>query len=113
MKVVKAYIVQDSTQINDQKSFLACNSTKDSLTIYLAKQLIGTKKIKRIMTVTRVSVQTNYVSGSTLDASTQEEADTLMILHAVSASSEGYNVDIYSQDTDVLLLAFLQSTTAT
>ena len=37
--------------------------------------------------------------------STQEEADTLMIHHAVEDASNGMNVHIYSQDTDVLLLA--------
>ncbi len=37
--------------------------------------------------------------------SSQEEADTLMILHAVEARELGYTVHIYTQDTDVLLLA--------
>ena len=38
--------------------------------------------------------------------STHEEADTLMIhMHAVEVASNGMNVHIYSQDTDVLLLA--------
>ena len=39
------------------------------------------------------------------DVSSQEEADTLMILHAVQAAKAGFAVHIYSQDTDVLLLA--------
>ena len=37
--------------------------------------------------------------------STQEEAHTLMIHHAVEVASNGMNVHIYSQDTDVLSLA--------
>ena len=37
--------------------------------------------------------------------STQEEADTLMIHHAVEVASNGVNVLIYSQDMDVLLFA--------
>ena len=37
--------------------------------------------------------------------STQEEADTLMIHHAVEVASNGINVHIYPQDTDVLFLA--------
>ncbi len=37
--------------------------------------------------------------------STQEEADTLMIHHAVEVASNGMNVNIYPQDTDVLFLA--------
>ena len=37
--------------------------------------------------------------------STQEEADTLSIHHAVEVASNGMNVHIYPQDTDVLFLA--------
>jgi len=37
--------------------------------------------------------------------STQEEADTLMILHAAEVARSGFIVHIYSQDIDVLLLA--------
>ena len=39
------------------------------------------------------------------DVSSQEEADTLMILHASEAAKTGCTVHIYSQDTDVLILA--------
>ena len=37
--------------------------------------------------------------------STQEEADTLLILYAVTVSCQGNTVHIYSCDTDVLVLA--------
>ena len=37
--------------------------------------------------------------------STQEEADTLVIHHAVEVASNGMNVHIYPQDMDVLFLA--------
>ena len=37
--------------------------------------------------------------------STQEEADTLMIHHDVEVASNGMNVHMYPQDTDVLFLA--------
>ena len=37
--------------------------------------------------------------------STHEEADTLVIHHAVEIASNGMNVHIYPQDTDVLSLA--------
>ena len=37
--------------------------------------------------------------------STQEEADNLMIQHAVQVASNGMHVHIYSQDTDVQPLA--------
>jgi len=39
------------------------------------------------------------------DVSSREEADTLMILHTVEAANARFAVHIYSQDTDVLLLA--------
>ena len=37
--------------------------------------------------------------------STQEEADALMIHHAVEVASNGMNIHIYPQNTDVLFLA--------
>lgn len=37
--------------------------------------------------------------------SPQEEADTLMILHAVDTAAYSDSVHIYTQDSDVLLLA--------
>ena len=37
--------------------------------------------------------------------STQEEADTLLILHAVAVSHQGNTVHIYSCVTDMLVLA--------
>ena len=61
------------------------------------------------MTATRLSVMTNYYDNLHITGvSTQEEAATctLMVLHAadVAASTQDV-VHIYSQDTDVLLLA--------
>ena len=57
------------------------------------------------MTATRQEVMTNYEYEAMPSASIQEEAETLMIHHAVEVASNGMNVHIYSQDTDVLLLA--------
>ena len=37
--------------------------------------------------------------------STQEEADTLLILYAVAVTHQGNTVHIYSCDTDMLVLA--------
>ena len=48
---------------------------------------------------------TNYECETMPGVSTHEEADTLMIHHAVEVASNVMNVHIYSQDTDVLLLA--------
>jgi len=57
------------------------------------------------MTVTRQSVTTNFECLTTSRVSTQEEADTLMIMQAAEVARSGFVVHIYSQDTDVLLLA--------
>jgi hypothetical protein len=104
VKGTKSYIVQDSTGIKDKKMFLASSSTKDSLTLYLSHQLIRYSNVK-VMTATRQEVMTNYECETMTSVSTQEEADTLMIYHAVEVAGNGMNVHIYSQDTDVLLLA--------
>ena len=104
VKGSKSYIVQDSTGIKDKKMFLASSSTKDLLTLYLSHQLIRYSTVK-VMTATRQEVKTNYECETMTGVSTQEEADTLIIYHAVEVTSNGMNVHIYSQDTDVLLLA--------
>ena len=57
------------------------------------------------MPATRKEVMANYEVETMTGVSTQEEADTLIIYHAVEVASNGMNVHIYSQDTDVLLLA--------
>ena len=44
--------------------------------------------------------------------STQEEADTLMIHHAVEVATNGMNVHIYPQDTDVLFFGSTKDTTS-
>ena len=59
------------------------------------------------MTATRLSVMTNYYDNLYITGvSAQEEAATLMVLHAVDVATSIQDVvHIYSQDTDVLLLA--------
>ena len=59
------------------------------------------------MTATRLSVMTNYYDNLHITGvSTQEEAATLMVLHAVDVATSTQDVvHIYLQDTDVLLLA--------
>src|SRR6266536_586131 len=47
----------------------------------------------------------NYDCYVATGVSTQEEADIIMILHAVEIASAAGNVHIYKQDIDVLLLA--------
>ena len=102
VRITKSFIVQDTTGIKDNNTFLAI--TKDSLMLYLSHQLIRYSDVK-VMTATRQEVMTNYECEAMPSASMQEEADTLMIHHAVEVASNGMNVHIYSQDTDMLLLA--------
>ena len=52
---------------------------------------------------------TNYECEIMTSVSTHEEADTRMIHHAVQVASNGMIVHIYSQDTDVLLLALYRT----
>ena len=56
-----------------------------------------------IITATHDGVMSNKVGNINPGISTQEEANTLMILHAVEAARAGSIVHIYSQDTDVFL----------
>ena len=104
VKAIRSYIVEDSTAINDKSLFLSSNATKDSLTLYLAQQLINQSSIQKLVTVTRSSVMKNSDVYVSTGVSTQEEADTIMVLHAVEVARSRLDVHIYSQDTDVLLL---------
>ena len=100
---LKGFKVEDGTKIKDAKSFLGSTVTKDSLTLYLARKLVSHAQLS-IIAATRENVLSN-MSGYIPAPSSQEEADTLMILYAVEAAKSGYTIHIYSQDTDVLLLA--------
>ena len=66
---IRSYKVEYSTRIRDKKMFLASNETKDSLTLYLAQQLVDTSTVVNMMTATRESVMTNYESHLTVEAS--------------------------------------------
>ena len=94
VRITKSYIVQDSTGIKDNNTFLAI--TKHSLMLYLSRQLIRYSAVK-VMTATRQEVMTNYECEAMPSASTQEEVDTLMIHHAVEVGSNGMNVHIFTR----------------
>ena len=94
-------IIDDKTAID---SILSSRKTKDRLTLYLAKKLFNNSN-ERIVTVTREGVRSNNNEvNPTTPVSTQEEADTLMIIHAVEIVQTGFSVDFFSQDTDWLVL---------
>jgi len=73
--------------------------------MYLAQQLIDKSASDNLVTVTCRGVMANSNCSISTSVSTQEEADTLMILHAVEVAQTGMRIHFYSQDTDVLLLA--------
>ena len=59
-----------------------------------------------VVTVTRLGVKSN-VDGyhPSTPVSSQAEADTLMILHAIELTSDNKSVHFLTQDTDVMILA--------
>lgn len=99
-------IIEDSTPLQGKRDIMSNNKTKDRLTVYLSDKLIQKSK-RKIVTATRESVQSNSpdIQPKT-GISTQEEADTLVVLHALEITSTGASVDFFTQDTDwfVLLL---------
>ena len=99
----RGYKVEDSTPIKDLKSFLNSKETKASLTSYLAQKTVQVCKVPTLFH-THKGVFSAHESAVRI-RSTQEEADTLMILYAVALGGLGITVHIYSSDTDILVLA--------
>ncbi len=99
----KGYKVDDTTRIKDFKSFLSTKETKANLVLYLAQKAVQLC-IVPITTHTEKGVFSSQPNMVNIP-STQEEADTLLILYAVAVSRQGNTVHIYSCDTDVLVLA--------
>jgi hypothetical protein len=85
---------------------MACSKTKDSLTDYLANKILDHFKSQdtEVIVSTQRGARSNQGNVDHL-SSTQEEADTLLLLHALHAVRSGTEVQIISPDTDVLLLA--------
>ena len=105
----RAYIVDDISPIHDSKLFLANNKTKNSLTFYLANKVLQLKI--PVVTVTRLHVKSNMINVQPpTGVSTQEEADTLIILHTVEISKAGSTVRIMTQDIDVMVLTLRRLT---
>ena len=67
-----------------------------------------------LVTVTRLHVKSNMNDVQPLtDVSTQEEADTLIMLHAAEISKAGKNAHIITQDTDDMVLDLRRLTQTT
>ena len=108
---VISYHVEDNTPITkiSVKQFLSSTSTKDELTVYLAKKALhhfeGTAKV--LIVTSRQDALSNGIDVQHLImSSSQEEADTKIILHSLNAVRRGATeLYIQSPDTDVFILA--------
>ena len=101
--------VEDNTPIGkvSEKEFLSGIHTKDQLTVYLAKKALQHFQGKpNIFIITsRQDVHSNSIDVKHLYSS-QEEADTRIILHSLDAVQRGATqLYIESPDTDVFVLA--------
>ena len=78
--------------MKDIKKVMASKKSKDSLTLFLADKLM-TSCNKPVVTVTRRDVLANRPDlKCSAGKSTQEEADTLMILHGLGLARSGIEV---------------------
>ena len=104
------YHVKNSTLIQNisLRDFLSNIKTKAELTEYLADKMLEhsmspSNRLKNFIVTSGTQTKGNVAVPSTLVTHTQEEADTLLLLHALNVDSQAELV-IDSPDTDVLLL---------
>ena len=101
------YRITDSTHIAKVpvKKLLARSKTKGELTTFLAKNVKDNANGRQVVVAWGTECEATQRDVRHL-RSTQEEADTKIILHALNASAQGTTqLSIYSPDTDVLVLA--------
>ena len=103
-----AYHVTDTTNIAkiEMKRLLSHTKTKSELTAYLAEKLLekAHQEQKHLVVAWGSECLATHQSVVHLSSS-HEEADTKMVLHALSASCSGATtVHVCSPDTDVLVL---------
>ena len=92
MKEVRSFKVEDSTQIKDKVTFLSLQVMPQRTPS--PSTWLSNNSTMNIMTLTRKSVMVNYDCNVATNVSTQEEADTLMVLHAVKIAASGDTVHI-------------------
>ena len=102
------YEITDSTSLStiSVKKLSGHVKTKDSLTAYIAEKILrhGSVNDKKVVVAWRDKAKSCHRIVNL--NSSQEEADTKLMLHAVEATSYGAStLDIFSPDTDVLVLA--------
>ena len=89
------------------KKLLSHNKTKMELTEYLARKALDHAEIigKRLVAAWGTSCEATHKNVAHL-RSTQEDADTKILLHAVDATAHGATeCNIHSPDTDVFILS--------
>ena len=97
------YRITDSTHIAKvpMKKLLAHSKTKGELTTFLAKNVKDNANGRQVVVAWGTECEATHRDVRHL-RSTQEEADTKIILHALDASAQGATqLSIYSPDTDV------------
>ena len=104
------YHVKGSTLINDisMKDFLSDVRTKEELTEYLAQKVLHHSRseynrLKKCIVTYGTGSEGNIDVSASLLTHSQEEADTVMLLHAASCPND-VDLVVCSPDTDVLLL---------
>jgi len=108
-KPLITYHVADKKPVGkvSAKQFLSSTTTKDELTVYLAKKVFHHfhGKSTVFIVTARQDVLSNNIDVQHLYSS-QEEADTRIILHSLDAAQRGATeLYIQSPDTDVFVLA--------
>ena len=109
---VVSYNITDTTNIAkvSMKQLLASVKTTKALTGHLAEKMLEKVNAmgKHMVVAWGSQCVATHMTMTHLQ-STQEEADTQLLLHAVDATSRGASsVAIHSPDTDVLILAIRQ-----
>lgn len=103
------YHVEDQTPVGkvSTKQFLSSTATKDELTVYLAHKAVMHFEGKSTVFIatSRQDVYSNSIDVKDIQSS-QEEADTKIILHCLNAVKRGATqLYIQSPDTDVFIIA--------
>lgn len=103
------YRIHDNSLIRNitLKNWLSHPKTKGELTEYLASKILShsmkaENNRKKFLVTYNSCTKGNTEIHPTLQSHAHEEADTLVILHALSLN-KNTEVDIYSTDTDILL----------
>ena len=103
------YQIRDETNIKNipMSRFLSHDETKANLTKYLALSTLEFSKDAQKCVITSAAGSTNSNRELHFEHNNHEEADTLLIYHAVLASRRNYpdaQLMFVSPDTDVLVL---------